>query len=540
MNNSEDRNNRILQKLEKRIAMENFEQENLLENRKKQSLKTYVALKIGSIVALLGLVVGNVYSFATYKKDMFSVILERMGIFSEYESTSKAINITSDNNGFKLVLKDYGIDEDTLIIGYDLELPRNIENKMHFIDNSKLKNGEKTWEIDTNSSIESFTKISDTEYKIYKFYKIDASKLGKNVEFDTDLILYHDLDELHSENLAKWSFKTNLENEKINLKSEKYTVNNKETESVSILEVSKSSMSTKITILKKLYSTEPGMKYYVEILDDNGNVILENNIEAVIGGVPTDVIFQKIDFNKKLAINIYRTYYGEIEDKETIALDLEKDLVKKSEITDVSKVSQKFRDIEFEYPEESEIDKKEELAYNEYTEEEALYYFFIGLKKNVGNESIIDNLISIHSYKNLYNENLETVVENINKLEYIGRKGIKKEYKFWSIMENDLEEDLILSYEQVLDLADGKEVNVNGTIVNAQMLGDSLHDIKVEDKKQVKIDSKNAITWLETYAEECRRKYVFIVDGYIYEISCPTDFENQDTVEEFIDSIIIH
>ena len=42
----------------------------------------------------------------------------------------------------------------------------------------------------------------------------------------------------------------------------------------------------------------------------------------------------------------------------------------------------------------------------------------------------------------------------------------------------------------MLDLADGKEVNVNGTKINAKMLGDSLHDIKVEDKKQVKIDSK--------------------------------------------------
>ena len=67
-------------------------------------------------------------------------------------------------------------------------------------------------------------------------------------------------------------------------------------------------MSTKMTILKKLYSTEPGTKYYVEILDNKGNVILENNIEAVIGGEPTDVIFQKIDFNKKLTINVYNYY----------------------------------------------------------------------------------------------------------------------------------------------------------------------------------------------------------------------------------------
>lgn len=528
MKNSEDRNTRILHKLETKIAMEKFEQENLVQNRKRESLKNYIALKIGSVVALLGLVLGNVYSFATYKKDMFSVILEKMGILSEYQNTSKDINITSDNNEFKLTLKEYGIDEDTLIVGYDLELPRKIENEMHFMDNSKLKDEEKTWEIDTNSSIESFTKISDTEYKIYKFYKIDASKLGENIEFNTDITLYEQLDELHSEDLAKWSFKTNLENDKINLKSEKYTVKNKETESISILEVSKSSMSTKMTILKKLYSTEPGTKYYVEILDNNGNVILENNIEAVIGGEPTDVIFQKIDFNKKLTINVYQTYDGKIENKETITLDLEKDLVKKSETEDTQKVSRNFRDIEFKYPEKSEI---YETTYGEGIEDEEVYHLDINLK---------DNLIAINCYKNLYDENLEKTVENINKLEYVGGYRFNKEYTIFATEETKLKENLKLSYEQMLDLADGKEVNVNGTKINAQMLGDSLHDIKVEDKKQTKIDSKNAITWLETYAEECKRKYVFIVDGYIYEISCPTDFENQDTVEEFIDSIIIH
>ena len=232
MKNSEDRNTRILHKLETKIAMEKFEQENLVQNRKRESLKNYIVLKIGTVAALLGLVLGNVYSFATYKKDMFSVILEKMGILSEYQNTSKEINITSDNNEFKLKLKEYGIDEDTLIVGYELELPRKIENEMHFLDNSKLKDEEKTWEIDTNSSIESFTKISDTEYTIYKFYKIDASKLGENIEFNTDITLYEQLDELHSEDLAKWSFKTNLENDKINLKSEKYTVKNKETESI--------------------------------------------------------------------------------------------------------------------------------------------------------------------------------------------------------------------------------------------------------------------------------------------------------------------
>lgn len=541
MNNSEDRNNRILQKLETKIAMEKFEQENFAKNRKKESLKSYIALKIGAAATLLGLVAGNIYSFATYKKDMFTLILQNIGIFSEYQNTSKDVNMTSYNNEFKLVLTDYGIDEDTLIIGYDLELPRKIENEIHFFDNSKLKDEERAWEIKTNSNIESFTKINDTKYKIYKFYKIDASKLGKNIEFDTDITLYEQLDELHTNNLANWSFKTNLENDKINLRNEKYIVNNKETEYASILEVSKSSLSTKITIFLKRYYTEPGVKYYVEILDDAGNVILENNIEALMVGAPTDVIFGKIDFNKKLIINISETYGTNIEHKETMTLDLEKDLVKKSEEKDTEKESQHFRDIEFKYPKGSETDEE---TFNEGMGDKEVYYFDITLTNDVGNKQIFDDLISIKCCENLYNlydENLETIVENMHKLEYLGGyAGYSEEYTIFASRENELKEDMILNYKQMIDLADGKNIYVDGTMLNVEMIKETLHNIKVEDKKTVKIDSTDAITWLETYGEDCRRKYVFIVDEYIYEISCPTDFNNQDNVEEFIDSIIIH
>ena len=60
-----------MHKLETKIAMEKFEQENLVQNRKRESLKNYIVLKIGTVAALLGLVLGNVYSFATYKKICF-------------------------------------------------------------------------------------------------------------------------------------------------------------------------------------------------------------------------------------------------------------------------------------------------------------------------------------------------------------------------------------------------------------------------------------------------------------------------------------
>ena len=102
--------------------------------------------------------------------------------------------------------------------------------------------------------------------------------------------------------------------------------------------------------------------------------------------------FSKFSSYKFLYINVYQTYDGKIENKETITLDLEKDLVKKSETEDTQKMSRNFRDIEFKYAEKTEI---YETTYGEGIEDEEVYHLDINLK---------DNLIAINCYKNLYDE----------------------------------------------------------------------------------------------------------------------------------------
>lgn len=533
-----DRNERILQSLETKIAMEKFRKSSLEKDTQKEIVRPYFVLKVASVIAIIGIVSGNIYTYATYKKDMFSVVLEKIGMLSEYQNERKDVNITNDSEGYKLTLTDYGIDEDTLIIGYDLELAKKIENKIRFFDNSKISDGDKVWKIDTNSNIETFTKITDTKYRVYKFYKMDTSKLSENVEFSTDIKLYEELDELHSEELASWSFKVNLENDKLNLEHEKYLVKNKETEIAKILEVSKTNLSTKITILLKRFIPEPGIKYYVEILDSDGNIILENRVEALFGGTPIDIILGKIDFDKRLIINIYETYENsnEMTKMDTLMLDLAKDLSEKSE-QDVQRESKTFRDIEFKYIKGSEMDEE---TYNEGMGDEETYYFGVKLYSNIGDTNVLDDIIMVGCRKNLYNEDLETVVESINKLEYLGGYGISKEYTIFAAEDNIIKEDVVLSHKQMMDLADGKDVNVDGTVLNKKMLESRIHDIKIEDKRNTKIDTEDAITWLETFGEDCRREYVFLVNGYIYQVSCPIDFDNIYESEEFVESIRIN
>ena len=130
-----DRNERILQSLERKIAIEKFQKLNSGRDMQKKNMKPYFILKVASVIAIIGIVSGNIYTYATYKKDMFSVVLEKIGMLSEYQNERKDVNVTNESEGYKLTLTDYGIDEDTLIIGYDLELAKKIENKIPKLSN---------------------------------------------------------------------------------------------------------------------------------------------------------------------------------------------------------------------------------------------------------------------------------------------------------------------------------------------------------------------------------------------------------------------
>ena len=66
-----DRNERILQSLERKIAIEKFQKLNSGRDMQKKNMKPYFILKVASVIAIIGIVSGNIYTYATYKKDMF-------------------------------------------------------------------------------------------------------------------------------------------------------------------------------------------------------------------------------------------------------------------------------------------------------------------------------------------------------------------------------------------------------------------------------------------------------------------------------------
>ena len=66
-------------------------------------------------------------------------------------------------------------------------------------------------------------------------------------------------------------------------------------------------MVSKLDLFFNDYSTDPSIAYYIEIHDDKGNVILENGIESIVGGIESEIVFSRIDLNSEIEVILNET-----------------------------------------------------------------------------------------------------------------------------------------------------------------------------------------------------------------------------------------
>ena len=549
---NDELNKRVLEKLEKKISAYEFKkQENTNEKQSKKIVKMPF-LKVASFTIILGLLAGNVYTYATYNENMFSYILNKIGIFENYEKNSKEVNITGENQvkneNCQLTLVSYGADKDMLVFKYRLELENPIEFHKEVIDNVKIKNDDGVYGITEFLSAQRnvYEKISETEYEFYNFYKIDSSKIDQNSKIILDVNIYKKLEEDIADILGTWNFEIDFEKNDLaneykeyafenktaifkNIETNKDEMVNKNSDySVKVLEMKQSDIGSKLVIYLNDYGTEPSLSYYVEILDENGNVILDDNLEFLIGGMPTEIIFQKVDLDSKLVVNVYEKVEDKKLRKATIKLDLENDLTEKRNV-DESKEKYKWEDIEISYPANSEISEE---TYE--TGDNTRKVLFAVLNNSVGNEEFVNCYINISKYKNIYNRSLKELSDDLKNLEYLGGYGIRTNY---SIYKDDGDFIENVSYEDMMKFAKNKKLVKNGQEVTIDDI--NIHDVKYYDEKNIKIDGVDGFKWTEEYGG-VKDKYVFILDNYIYEIDCSNDFSNKELIKEFIESIKIN
>lgn len=537
-------NKRVLQKLENKISIENFKQESA-KKAYKPKIKTWIGMRAASITIIAGLLGGNVLSYATVHEDLFTcvkkLLLDNIGITEEYNKEKIETEIVSENNEIEMTLKEYAIDKENLIIGFNMKLPCPIEFEKETVSHTTISNNNETFDISSSNKC-IFNKISDTEYVIYEIYDIDSSQLKEGAKINEQIELYKEFNDVPEKQIGQWSFEIPIDISKIDntykeyklekniqlkYKENKYTKpeNTDFIPNVTISQVKTSNIATKLVMMVNNYTTEPSYSNTIEILDKDGNIILNKDQEYLMGGVNKSIIFKKIDLNQEITINLYEQ--TEVEGEYTITAEASEKINLMDYVKEDDEKRKKnkaiFADISFEtYATDEEIKQSNDGAIEN--------SFYIPSTEETG------HLVEIVRYKNIYNRDLNTLFEDLKLLELAGGYGVNEEY---SINETDesgavIEEHSGISYEEILNYARNGYIDINGKRV--YLNDDSKHISKYNNIRNIKIDEIPAISYSMDYGM-VESRYLFILNGYVYEIRCESNFNNNKILQEFIDSI---
>ena len=554
---NEELKNNVLKKLEQKIAIEEFKEQEQIKNNKKELRRKGSFLKVASLLVIAFLLTGNVYTYATYEQNIFSYIFTKVGILENYAETSIEVEqeiISEDYGGNSLTLVSYGMDKETLLVNYHLKFS---EEQEYFVETlfetASIVDGDKSYNLDKNN-FSSFYKISDTEYEIVKSFDIDASMISDNARFVTNASLYKELDGPIADLLGNWEFDIKLEKSKLDLDYKEYDIKDKEIElfkengernefeiynqhgeltgevepvSVKILGLKESDLATKLIFYGNLYTN---INYFVEILDENGNVLLENKTAEIYNMIPMEILFSKVSLDSKLRVNIYEYDWNEsgeeiLTSKGTIELDLSKDLIPKEEKEhEYNKVE--WEGLSISYDENTKIEP------NEYHP-----WINIELFDNVGDYSTYGKYISIKKSTNILNQSLDEIVDILRTNDVIKEsKEIVDTYYFFVPVGNDTER-IDLSYEEVLKLDENGKIEYNGKDYDKSDLGISIYPEEKDIVKETLVGGVRALTYTDAFNEDI---YVFLVNDSLYVITCPTDFDYTERVDAFISGIEIN
>lgn len=538
---NKDLNEKVLNRLREKIAIEEYRVAQKEFSNVDRKIKPASFFKVASVAIITTVVAGNLYTYATYNKDIFSYVLDRIGIFEIDKEKIVQVNDTQSSNDAELTLENYGIDEETLIIGYRLKSDKPIDSVMeYFGDTTTIIDENNEYHLEANN-FAAFYPISDTEYEVLKSYSLDPSIISDNAVVKTNLKLYKYLDT--DETSGEWEFEFQLEKDKTDVDYEEYLLEDKYVEleilnneerdflpTAKILEIKKSDMATKLVIYIENYLTD--VSYFVEVLDENGNTILEDNIQRVYGGIPTEVLLRKIDFNSKINVNIYeKDGIGDAKfetlSKGNISIDLVNDL-KKSETKEISYITKEWCDLNLTYDDEYEVDEYTNELRNGDTE----YTLGFALYEYVGNEKFTIDIgnINLKCFNNTLNKNVQECFEEIKSLNVLG-DNLPLFQDEYTIYLDGSGEEVKLNHAQMIELSKNREIVIDGTVINSE--NNLFMDIKCKNMQKLEIDGAEAISWIEYDY----KKYVFEYNGKIYIISTPNDINDKKGIEKFINSI---
>ena len=388
-----------------------------IENKKsKNNIKSIIKFIIEFFILLFS--TGNIIAYAMQKPNVVSLIIDKLGIGNEYEENVKYVNTVIDNNGISITLKEYAINDDIIIIGYDVDFDEDVvyEN-VYFDEIAKMRFGDYERVLGKDRLLMQYQiskKISNKEFEIYCFYEFESKDLSNDIEFETQISCFYGDAENVKDSIIKngnWNFQEKISKDnKVNYTY--YEIDDMDVEindfKVEMYGLKDTSMGSIVEIKFDIpYDKigEDSFDAFLEIRDENDNIVLEKS--DLYSGL-TDFLVKKIDLTKnyKLIINIDNN-------KEELVLKPEKIKEFRDSLSKYNIETINWRDISFDLPDEWDYEIFENMLW---------------VNKN-GNiiegeltENVTESLEAVYEIEKNNNDNYREIS---NKFDYVCFNDIK-------------------------------------------------------------------------------------------------------------------
>lgn len=492
------------------------------KDRMERDMKRFKIIRRFIEIVTLLFVGGNIVAYAINKPNVISYVIDKLNIGSSYEKYSENINITKKSNGVSITLKDIAIDSKIVAIGYNVKFDEKINEDRITLDvaNRIISNGYDYNLVSKDIQNISY-KISDNEFEIYNFYKINSDNFNNDVKIISKISDIYPYSYEVAEPVVKgeWNFEHNFKRNEHKLGYKKYNVKNAEitfkedkNAKVKVKEMEFSEIGTIITF--EVPYTSPDLNYTAEIRDSRGNIILEKDAQSSYD----KIIAKKLDLKDKITITMYENYNNKVISAST-KIDLSKQL--ESEEKETKKTKYKdiiFGKIKLNIPESWE------------SEDGAENSIIISKKDNY------EGAITIYKY-NLSGslEERYEILKTLDKVYYAYQKdGI------YNIQPEESEKEYKLTYDEFKKIVDGGKVTKDGYTITQKVFGSNIDGYEVISKENIKIDGTNVIKYIckGTY-RDTMINYIIGKNDETYLVSIEQNSENKDIVDNIIKNIKI-
>ena len=296
------------------------------------------------------------------------------------------------------------------------------------------------------------------------------------------------------------------------------------------------------------YTTDPSYSYIIEAKNEEGKSLLlnerENSISEreMIGGITSYIKIDKENLGSKIYITVKEMYEHSaksrtIERQATTTIDLSKDLEEQKKVDFTSSTAAyELEDIKFETYKDEKIDKNTYMPYSSNCKGTS---YSIGVSAQYGNRIVSEEHIEFYAINNINNLSLNEAFDTeIKILENIGDYGLLDKYKIYvSNGSGEITNEFEITFEEMKELLEGKEVNINGKRISAQDISNDEDNIKLGESSNVTIANGIKAIKYNYKNETDRTKYMFILNGYIYYINVPNAPRYETNVNLFLNSL---